>query len=37
VDYTSGGLYFPEYVDWKWSAEWRAERDAMLNVSKRGK
>ncbi len=36
VHYTLGGPYFPEYADCEYSAEWRAERDAMLRVSVRG-
>lgn len=37
VHYTLGGPYFPEYAGCEYAAEWRAERDAMLNVNRRGK
>ena len=37
VHYTLGGPYFPEYADCEYSAEWRAERDAMLSAAGCGK
>lgn len=33
VHYTLGGPYFPEYSQCEYSAQWRAEREAMLGVS----
>jgi len=37
VHYTLGGPYFSEYASCEYSAEWRAERDAMLRVVEREK
>ncbi|HEY4342311.1 MAG TPA: hypothetical protein VGM97_20400 [Steroidobacteraceae bacterium] len=37
VHYTLGGPYFSEYANCEYSAEWRAERDAMLRVVEREK
>jgi hypothetical protein len=37
VHFTLGGPYFPEHANCEYAAEWRAERDAMLSASGRGK
>ena len=37
VHYTIGGPYFAEYADCEYAAEWREERDMMLEVSQRPK
>jgi hypothetical protein len=35
VHYTLGGPYFDEYAHCEYADEWRHEREAMLEVSRR--